>query len=226
MMRFDGDSSAIVISEIAPLVSDPNMRRVRVGPGKKTVATLRAADVEALELAIGQPWTAKLAQAVQVELAANKARKAAMNMLGRRAFSKAEVIERLEKKGHAVSIAQRIADELAADRWIDDAAYGRALIDELNRKKPAGRQLLASKLQRRKIDPELADRLAREAIAGSDPLNEALELARQRLPTMRALPAATTRRRLAGLLARRGFDEEVVAAALARLRLDDDDPQD
>lgn len=234
MMLFKDIPDGAVISEITPLTSYPNMRRVRIGPphsphspsGKKTVATLRAADIDAIGLAIGNPWTPKLAQAVRVELAAGKARKAAMNLLGRRAYSKGELIDRLQRKGHDTLIAQRIADEMAADQWIDDAAYGRAIIHEISRSKPAGHQLLVSKLQARKLDPELAERIAREAVAGGDPLNEALKLARQRFQAMQALPAATARRRLAGLLARRGFDEEVVAAALARLGVGDDDAQD
>ena len=74
------------ITGIAPLRSDPNMRRVIVG--RKAVATLRRADIESLGLRTGLDWTQNLAQAVESAIKAHKVRVAALRILGRRACSR------------------------------------------------------------------------------------------------------------------------------------------
>lgn len=212
------------ITEIVPLPSDPNMRRVRIG--RKTIATLRANDLEQLNLKVGQRWTDALAKAVEKAVAANKARKAALTMLGRRAASHGEVIERLVRKGHELSIAQQIADEVAADGWIDDRAYAEAIVREAMRKKPASRRLLLAKLETKKIAPELAAAVADEAFARCGELEAALAFAREKLAAMRSLPASTMYRRLAGALARRGFNEDAIASVFDQLNLPPEETND
>ena len=214
---FGEDVAGPVISEIQPLDSDPNMRRIRVG--RQTMATLRAADIEALGLKVGQPWTEPLARSVLAEVAANKARRDAMQLLGRRAYSRGEVAQKLQKKGYDQATAMRIADELATDGWIDDEAYGQAIVEEAARRKPAAEELLLAKLQGRKIEPEAAKRIARAAVAGADPVDKALELSRDRLADWEPMPAEKAARRIAGMLARRGFDEQVVTDVIAKLGL-------
>ena len=158
-----------------------------------------------------------------------------MRLLGRRAYSRGEVIQRLIDRGHDKSIATHIADELETDRWIDDAAYARAIVHEATRTKPAGRRLLLDKLKSRRIDAELAQRVAEESASPASPtlrvgsagsaratteFDAALALARKRLDTMRGLSAATIQRRLAALLARRGFEEDAIQAVIERLPID------
>jgi len=217
---FGEDPCIPVITEIQPLDSDPNMRRIKVG--RQTMATLRAADVEALALKIGQPWTEPLAKSVLAEVAANKARSDAMHLLGRRAYSRGEIVQKLQKKGYDQATAMRIGDELATDRWIDDDAYGQAIVEEAARRKPAAEELLLAKLQRRKIEPEAAKRIARAAVAGVDPVAQGLELARDRIADWESMPPEKTARRIAGMLARRGFDEQVVTDVIAKLGLHTD----
>jgi regulatory protein len=214
-------SRSAVITEIRPLPSDPNMRRIRVG--RNTVATLRAADIEALGIAVDANWTPKLAREVQHVLACHAARKDAFRILGRRAHSRAEIIQRLRHRGHGPEIAESIADELAADRWIDDEKYARDIVEQAIRTKPAGRRLLEQKMRTRKIDPEVAARVLGEAAGHLSDVESAAELAKRGLRGMRGPPPATIKRRLAGLMLRRGFDEEVVDDVLALLQLPDVD---
>ncbi len=215
---FEDDSATAAISAIVPLQSDPNMRRILVG--RRTMATLRASDIESLQLKVGQAWTEACAKAVLDEVAANKARQDAMKLLGRRAHSHGEIVQKLSKKGYQRVTASRIADELAADGWINDEAFGRAIIDQATRRKPAAERLLLDKLQQRKLEPGIAQRIAREAMAGIDPVEKALDMARDRLSDWEPMPPAKAARRIADMLARRGFDEQVVTDVLARLRLD------
>src|SRR5687768_5767035 len=98
-----------MITHITALASDPNLRSVIV-EGKR-IATLRASDVDALHLRAGLAWTATLAAAVEREVLANKARKKAMNLLGRRMYSRGELLNRLIRSKLPLPIAERIVDE-------------------------------------------------------------------------------------------------------------------
>lgn len=206
-----------IVTKIVPLRSDPNIRRIHVG--RRVAATLRASDIETLRITLGAAWTASLAKAAAETTELNAARKAAMSILSRRPLSKAEVLERLVRKGHPQPIAARIVEQLVVDRWIDDAAYGNSIVEEVRGRRPAGKRLLVERLTSRKIERDAAQRIADEVCSGTDPRDDAVRLARQRFDTMGDLPRVTARRRLASLLARRGFDEDTTEAALHKLGL-------
>lgn len=211
--------SGATISEISPLPSDPNVRRVRIG--RRVVARLRVADIERLELAPGMEWTDELAARVWEAIELDKARKDAFTMLGRKALSRAELTERLMKKSHASSVAERIADEFTEDGWIDDAALARAIIDHQRARTPAGEHLLRDKMQQRGIPDAVAEQTLSDQQADGNPIDEAHTLAEQRYRSMRSLPAPTAARRLAGALHRRGFDEETIETVLHQMGFDE-----
>ena len=206
-----------VISAIDPLPSDPNVLRVRVGG--RLAARLQRPDVERLGLGAGQAWTAEVAEAVQQAVELGKARKAALAALGRRALSRGELTLRLEAKGHEAEIIAMVLDELETDGWLDDRAYARSVAHELTRRKPASRRLLMQRLQARQIDVEVAAMVADEVAEADEPTAEAERFARERLRSMGSLPPATAARRIAGALARRGFDAETIEAVLSELEL-------
>jgi regulatory protein len=210
------------ITAIDPLPSNPNLLRIRVDGA--IIARLPRSDAESLELEVGQRWTASLARKVEHALALGKARKAALTILGRRAVSQGELVERLTGKGHEQAIAKAIADELVADGWVDDATYAESIVHDLTRKKPASAQFLMEKLQKHLIDHDIAQQAIDHVLETIDPNQAANELAQQRLASMKSLPRATAARRIAGLLARRGFDEHIIEHTLEQCGLIEDAP--
>ncbi len=206
---------ATTITAIEPLRSDSTMRRVRVG--RKTIATVQAADVDAMGLAVGLDWTDQLAQRVQRAVETHQARRAALWLLNRRAYSCGELIDRLARRGHSNQIAGSIAQELAIAGSIDDEAYGRAIAREAVATKPASQEFLARKLRGRRIPDDLAQRIARETLADVDLVAAATQYARKRLHAMPTVSWTTATRRIAAALARRGFDADTIAATLGRL---------
>ena len=214
---FEDIPPGAVISGIERLPSDPNVCRVRVDG--RVIARLRAIDVEALDLSAGQAWTDALARTLEATLAMNKARRTAFNVLGRRAYSRGELVERLVRKGHDRTAARLVADEMVADGWLDDAEYARAVARGVLAQKPAAHRLLVQKLLARRIDRELAEQITHEILEDVDLAGSALELARRRLRTMTGVSDATARRRLGAMLARRGFDADIVLGVLDDLEL-------
>lgn len=147
-----------------------------------------------------------------------RARAMMAGWLDRTALSQAVVEKRAAAKGFSHGLIQRLLKEFVGLGLIDDAAVAIAATEHELRRKPAGPRLLREKLVRRGIDEDLADGVASAATAGRDLFADAVALcgARMSLTSMKCDPVAA-RRKLFGLLGRRGFEEEVAAAAIERV---------
>jgi regulatory protein len=215
--RRAGTNSALIISAIDPVTSDPNLRRIKVG--RKSLATLRSVDVDRLELRIGQRLTDKLEGQLKEAASLQKARVDARRMLARRMLSAGETRDRLARKNHDAPIIDVIIHELVADGWINDAAYGRAVIESVTRTRPAGAKLLRQKLRSRKIDDEaILDEVSERD--STEDVEAAFGFAKRQWAKLEEVPRPKAIRRLAGLLARRGYEEQTVTDVLQRLGIE------
>lgn len=147
-----------------------------------------------------------------------RAKAHALRVLKTRARSRAELIGALESKGFAPGIAARVADDFTRLGYLNERAFADDAIRAVTRGGPAARELLEQRLERHAVDRPAAEAALDEALAGRAVFDDALALATQRL---RSMPAALDEpgkaRRLMGVLARRGFDEETSAEAVRRL---------
>jgi regulatory protein len=166
---------------------------------------------------VDQPWDEALAQQVEAAAAFDKAMMHAMNGLSRRAMSCWEVQRKLQQKGHAESVIASVMDRLHELGLLDDEAFGRALLRDLQNRQPAGPRLMKQKLAQKGLEAVLIDQLVDEAMQSEDQTEQALHLARQRLKRLQGLPAATRKRRLYGQLARRGFTPETLDQVMQTL---------
>lgn len=138
--------------------------------------------------------------------------------LDKAALSRAVVEKRAAAKGFSHELIQRLLAEFAGLGLIDDAAVAVAATEHELRRKPAGPGLLREKLVRRGINEDLAEDVASAATAGRDLVADAVTLCRARLnlASMKRDPEAA-RRKLFGLLERRGFEEDLAMAAIERV---------
>ncbi len=218
------------ITAIRPTQRDVNRATVRVGsPGRagKVVATLNQSAVQALGLKVGMPWDEALAERVAEAKTSDKAFRDASNRLARRAMSRGMLDEKLRGLGHDEAVRAEALERLEKLGLLDDEGFGRALIREATRSRPAGPRLLRQKLFQKRLNAKLIDRLIAEHEAAQqardDPDAEAVEFAVKRAATLRRFDAATRRRRLYGQLARRGFNSDTIERAMnAALREVDD----
>lgn len=203
------------ITSIKPTQRNP--KRVTVRIGRRVVATLARSKVEALGLHVGQAWDDALTERVAHAAVFDKALRQAMDRLNRRAMSRRDLDFKLKKLGYEQPVRESVLDKLTEIQFLDDEAYGRALIDATMRRKPAGPQLLRQKLFQKGIDRSLIERLVGEATDAQDLAPGAVELARKKLRTMQRLDLQTRKRRLYGLLARRGFNPDTISSVMAEL---------
>jgi len=201
------------ISAFSPTKRDP--QRVMIRVDGKVVATLYRKLLEGLDLHIGQEWTPALEARVEQEAAYDKALRAAMNRLNRRMMSRRDLARKLKDLEHDTAVVQRVCDRLEELELLNDAAYGAALIRSTNARKPAGPALLRAKLMQKGLDRQLIDKLLSDHAGDTnEQVAQARQLIESKLRSMQRLEPQVRQRRLWGMLARRGYNSDVIRDAM------------
>ncbi|MDH3583060.1 MAG: recombination regulator RecX, partial [Phycisphaerae bacterium] len=213
-MTAEQTNAADRITRLRPLARDPDRYSVHVG--RRRVATLAADEVQALRLEEGMAWDPSLAQRAQAAEARDQVRTQALRLLNRRALSEGELAERLRKRGHGDPAIEVVVQRLRDKGLLDDRAYGQALVRQIQAGRPAGRRLLQQKLRHRHLSADLIDALLDEADESTDAVADARRLADSYLAgaSVQRCPVPVRRRRVLGLLQRRGFDLHATQEAL------------
>ena len=151
------------------------------------------------------------------------ARKILLDQLTGQARSRQELADRLAKRNVPDEVATQLLDRFEEVGLVDDEAFARSWIASRQPGKGLARRALAQELRRKGV----ADEVAREALDEIDPDDEeaaARQLVRKKLRSMQGLEPAVATRRLAGMLARKGYPPGL-AFAVIRDELDgvDDD---
>lgn len=122
--------------------------------------------------------------------------------------SRAQLERKLSQRGCDPEVAARVLDRMTEVGLIDDEAYAEMLVRAKQGTRGLARKGIAHELRKQGIDQAIAD----EALAGVGPGEErarAEELVAKKLRTMHGLAPDVQARRLAGLLARKGYSGEV-----------------
>jgi regulatory protein len=219
---FDGQPLAMTDLTITSIKPKPdNAALLVVRAGRTVLAVISRADAQRLDLAEGQAGIAAGEQLIARLAEADeyiRARTAMAAWIDKAPLSRAVVEKKAAAKGFSHDLIQRLLAEFAGLGLINDAELAVAATEHELHRKPAGTGLLRDKLVRRGIEEDLAESVASRATAGRDLLADAVALCRSRmaLGSMKADPVAA-RRKLFGLLGRRGFEEEVAVAAIERV---------
>jgi regulatory protein len=132
------------------------------------------------------------------------ARTILLDALTGQARSRKELRAKLAKKDVPDELAERLLDRFTEVGLVDDEAFARSWVESRQRSRGLARRALAQELRRKGVD----DETARAALDDLDPEREeqaARELVRKKLRSLRGVDHATATRRLAGLLARKGY---------------------
>lgn len=122
--------------------------------------------------------------------------------------SRAQLERKLRQRGCDDNIAARVLDRMTEVGLIDDEAYAEMLVRARHSGKGLARRALAHELRKQGIDQDVADEALRQVGAGDERLR-AEQLVEKRMRSLHGLPAEVQTRRLAGLLARKGYSSEV-----------------
>lgn len=136
------------------------------------------------------------------------ARAVALRLLTAAPRSRAQLDQALARRGVPPEVAERVLDRFAEVNLVDDAAYAEMLVRTRQAERGLARRALAHELRARGIDPEVAE----AALAGVAPEDEeatARDLVRRRARATDGLDPERRRRRLAAMLARKGYSPGV-----------------
>ncbi|MCF2533093.1 recombination regulator RecX [Yinghuangia sp. KLBMP8922] len=135
--------------------------------------------------------------------------------------TRAQLADALKKRGVPDDVADHVLGRFTEVKLIDDAAFAAAWVDTRHQGRGLARRALARELRQRGVDASLVD----EAVERLDPEQElatARALVARRLPATRRLDRQARMRRLAGMLARKGYGEGL-ALRVVREALDADE---
>ncbi len=174
-----------------------------------------------LRLKVGQPVDAeRLAQVLQTE-EIRRARESALTLLDYRARTSREIEQRLALKGYPEETIAAVITQLERLDLVNDERFASDWVASRLNYKPQGRTRIGWELKRKGVSPDIVD----EALAQVDEVAEfdmALELAERKLGGAR-IEDQDARRKLAGLLQRRGFRWDIVSRVLDKLGSEEDD---
>ncbi|MFH1313357.1 MAG: regulatory protein RecX [Candidatus Eisenbacteria bacterium] len=143
-----------------------------------------------------------------------KAREIALRLLKTRPRTEEELKRRFRKSDLRVKIWERVLDDLKDEGQVDDRVFAQLWIREKIGRAGSGRKRIASDLRSKGIDRTIVEEEIARNYDDADETEIAKRLAIKRLGRLKSLPAGVARRRIYGLLLRRGFQSDVASAAL------------
>jgi regulatory protein len=133
--------------------------------------------------------------------------------------SRAQLEDKLRQKNCDPEVAREVLDRLTEVGLVDDEAYAAMLVRSQQSGRGLARRALARELSRKGVDRDVADQ-ALEQVGAEDERDRARRLVDKKLRTMHGLDRQVQTRRLAGMLARKGYSSSM-AFAVIREALDE-----
>ncbi|MDG2022054.1 MAG: regulatory protein RecX [Phycisphaerales bacterium] len=147
----------------------------------------------------------------------------ALDLLANRGHAAAELLEKLRKREVADEVAHAVIEELLEDGWLDDAAFARSRISDW---RAAGRS--DADCRRRLSEAGISDALISSELLAVEPTEPATSpeqnAAQEALTRIRRSIKGTDQaslRRIAARMSRRGFELDMIRAALRQCGLDE-----
>ncbi|HXW68531.1 MAG TPA: regulatory protein RecX [Dissulfurispiraceae bacterium] len=153
----------------------------------------------------------------EVDDSFGKALKYAQKILDYRDRSMREMQQKLTGKGFSKKVVDETLAYLEEKSLIDDLRLAELLKKDAVERRHFGARGVRSYLIRRGIAKDVADAMAE---ADSDYIDAAMQLAEKKMRSMGHLDSVTIKRRLWGLLARRGFTSDEMHQVLERLNVE------
>lgn len=138
---------------------------------------------------------------------------AALNYLGYRPRSEAEVRKRLRRRGFNDEVVDKVVVGLKGRRLIDDVAFAQYWMDNRISFRPRSRKLIQLELRQKGVAVETVD----SVLENLDDGNVAYEAGFKKARALSSADYSEFRSRLSSHLRRRGFDYDTISSIVMRL---------
>jgi regulatory protein len=132
----------------------------------------------------------------------------AMKFLGSRLHSRTELHRKLIRKEYGESVINGVLDELTNLGYVNDARFATTKALAAAERRKHGKRRAMLELLKCGVKRDVARSALGQVYDAHDTLAVAKELAARQAPRLRKLDPQVARRRLVGMLQRRGFDYE------------------
>ena len=134
----------------------------------------------------------------------------AMEYLQGRLHSRAELSKKLMRREYGEAVVNAVLDDLARMGYVDDERFAKTKALSAAQYKHHGRRRAMVELMKSGVKGDVAQRAVADVYTQHDSTAVARELAAKQLPRLKKLDPAVARRRLVGMLQRRGFDYDAI----------------
>ncbi len=147
-----------------------------------------------------------------------RAKNAAYRYLSYRPRSRAEIEQKLRDKEFDDAIVAAVLADLARLGYVNDEQFARAWARGRIRLRGLGRRRIDQELKAKGVDQEIIRETFAEVFGDTSEAETAMQVAERKLRTMQHVEPDARKRRLAGLLERKGYTFEVIREVLRAVR--------
>jgi regulatory protein len=141
------------------------------------------------------------------------ARQIVLRQLALSPKSRKQLRDKLRQRNCPDDVAEAVLDRMAQVGLVDDEAYAGMLVRSQQASRGLARRALARELRTKGVDDDTA-RATLETIDPATERDQAERLVAKRLRSMHGLDATVQTRRLAGMLARKGYPADLALAVV------------
>jgi len=142
-----------------------------------------------------------------------QARQVALSYLAARDHSVRQVRDKLAEKKVRAELVDTVIEGLVEERILDDTAFARRWVQTRQHSRPSGARRFTDELGRKGIDAEVVEQVLAEFVdVGTE--ETAFQLLSSQAQRYRGMEEMRAKRRMYGLLARRGFDSDTASRAV------------
>jgi regulatory protein len=152
----------------------------------------------------GRPQSGPAAESDPYDIA----RQIVLRQLALAPKTRKQLEDKLRQRDCPDDVARMVLDRMAAVGLVDDEAYAGMLVRSQQVGRGLAKRALARELRTKGVDDQIA-RATLDAIDPEDERERARQLVAKRLRTMHGLDPVVQTRRLAGMLARKGYPPDV-----------------
>jgi regulatory protein len=134
----------------------------------------------------------------------------AMAYIGSRMHSRAELAKKLARREYGQSVIDAVMEDVVRLGYVNDEAFALSKVRSIATHKHHGKRRAAMELSKAGVKGEAARKALAEVYDAQDSVAVARQLAEKKAPSLRKLEPMVARRRLVGMLQRRGFDYESI----------------
>jgi len=159
---------------------------------------------------------------IQIGEVKQEALDAGLRLLQSRLQSTSEMRRKLMRKEYGDTIVDAVIADLTRLGYLDDERFAKTKALSAAQHKQHGKRRAKIELLKAGVKSDVADKALGDVYEATDTLAVARELARKQAPRLKKLEPQVARRRLVGMLQRRGFDYDdikpVVEEVLGKAR--------